>query len=141
MAEETFWDLEVTVVDNTCDLEDTPPYWTPGTVLYDESADVDLDPLAAQGPRSIGFSVSLGLYQGMDNCTYLSIDPSGDVEASISLLDPELTVDVDCAGANICDAGTLFSGGGTIYGTIDATEVTTIGSKTARLTVVWTPAE
>jgi hypothetical protein len=70
----------------------------------------------------------------------MPIDPSGDIEASVTDLDSELTMEeLDCTSLVICDAGTLYTNNNSIMGTIDASGVTTIGTKSGTLTVVWTP--
>jgi hypothetical protein len=70
------------------------------------------------------------------------IDPSGEVVATVTNLDAELSmVNLDCsADAGSCQAVNLYNAGSFIYGTIDASMVSSTGLKTGTLSVVWTPA-
>jgi hypothetical protein len=143
VAEESSWTLEVDVSDTTCTTPDTAATWSPDpSVSYTFDNDVDLNPSAINPPGLLPFSVGLGLYPGSDNCDFISIDPTGYIEASVTGLDPELTMEeLDCSSISICDAGMLYINNNSIMGTIDASGVTTIGTKTGTLTVVWTPAD
>jgi hypothetical protein len=140
-AYEDSWTLEVNVSDTTCTAPPTDPTWSPNpSVIFLDGNDVDTDPFSANPPRLIAFYVELGIEAGLDNCTTWNIEPSGTIVAEVTLLDPELSMEIlDCTGG--CGASTLWSTYGTISGTIDASEVTTPGLKTGTLAVVWTPAD
>ena len=142
-AYEDSWTLEVNVSDTTCTDPIEDPSWSPDVnVTYLYSNDVDLNPSAYNPPGLLNFSVGLGLTPGYDPCTTWNVDVSGDVEASVTELDGELSMSaLDCSSSTICDAFTLYTGGNEILGTIDASAVTTTGLKTGVLTVVWTPAD
>ena len=138
----TDWTIEVTVSDSTppaCTDPDTEPTWIPDTVVnYTFGNDVDL----FSAPGLVLFNVGLGLTQGWDNCNSVAIAPSGEIEASVTSLDAELSVNsLDCSAAvGFCQAGDLFVNSNGISGAIDASAVSTTGIKYGTLTVVWTPA-
>jgi hypothetical protein len=107
---------------------------------YGNDVDLNVSPSNANPPGLLPFSVALGLYPGSDNCDFLPIDPSGDVQASVTSLDSELTMaELDCS-STFCDAGMLYINNNSIMGAIDASNVSASGIKYVTLTVVWTPA-
>lgn len=140
LAVDESWNLEVQVSDTSCIDPITVPTWSPdANVYYIQGNDVDLNMYSPNPPGLVNFSVGLGLQSGTDNCTMMPINPSGDVVASVTSLDPELTMDaLDCE-TTACSAETLYQNTNTIYGAIDATGVSTTGLKSGILTVVWTP--
>jgi hypothetical protein len=93
-------------------------------------------------PGLVLFSVDLGFYPGWDNCNGVAIAPTGDVEASVSNLDPQLSMSqLDCTyDLGVCQAETLVNNSNAVSGAIDASGVSTTGTKSGTLTVVWTPA-
>jgi hypothetical protein len=93
-------------------------------------------------PGLVNFSVDLGFSPGWDNCNGVAIAPTGDVEASVSNLDAELSMSqLDCTAAlGVCQAETLANSSNAVSGAIDASGVSTTGTKSGTLTVVWTPA-
>jgi hypothetical protein len=144
VALEESWTLEVNVSDTSCTTPDTPPSWNPDpSVSYTYDNDVDLNPFSMNPPGLVLFSVGLGLLEGSQGCDpFGPISPSGEIEASVTGLDSELSMaELDCTSLTVCDAGTLYINNNSIMGTIDATGVTTIGDKTGTLTVVWTPSD
>jgi hypothetical protein len=137
----TDWTIEVNVSDSTppaCTDPDTAPIWIPDTVVsYTFGNDVDL----FSSPGLVLFSVGLGLTPGWDNCNSVAIAPSGEVEASVTGLDSQLSLqDLDCPAISPCDAGLLYMNNNAIAGSVDASGVSTTGTKSGTLTVVWTPA-
>ena len=142
----TDWTIEVVVTDSTppaCTDPNIEPSWSPDTfVTYLYGNDVDLYSASINPPGLRPFSVGLGLTTGMDTCDMFTINPSGDIEASVTGLDAELSMEeLDCTVAvGVCSAELLWINNNSIAGTIDASLVTTTGTKSGTLSVVWTPA-
>jgi hypothetical protein len=147
-AAEDSWTLEVNVSDTSCADPITEASWSPdSSVTYIASNEVDLDPFAPNAAGLIPFDIGLGLTPGYDPCTTWNVDVTGDVEAWVTSLDAELSMEeMDCSPSTlvttpVCDAYLLYLNNNSIAGTIDASAVTTTGLKTGSLTVVWTPAD
>jgi hypothetical protein len=136
------WTIEVNVSDSTppsCTDPITDPYWSPASdVTYMSGNDVDL----YMSPGLVLFEDGLGLTTGWDNCNSVTIYPSGEVQASVSGLDAELSMEeLDCTTERgLCSAELLTINNNSIMGTIDASLVSSTGLKTGTLSVIWTPA-
>ena len=136
------WTIGVEVSDTTpppCTTPNDDPYWSPDPIVnYSMGNSVDL----FSPPGLVNFSVDLGFSPGWDNCNGVAIAPTGDVEASVSNLDAELSMSqLDCTAAlGVCQAETLANSSNAVSGAIDASGVSTTGTKSGTLTVVWTPA-
>jgi hypothetical protein len=135
-AAEDSWTLEVNVSDS-CVPSITPASWGPHDFpAYEMGNDVDL----TANPAWLPFSVYLGFAPGYDECEMASVDPSGTVQSSFSTTDLELAINsLQCSNDSPCNAGALYTDGSFLIGELDVSGITTEGSKSGSLTVVWTP--
>jgi hypothetical protein len=100
--------------------------------------DVDL----TANPSTLPFSVYLGFEPGYDECANASVYPSGTVESSFSTTDSELAINsLQCSNESTCDAGTVYAEGSFLIGELDVSAITSVGTKSGSLTVVWTPED
>lgn len=135
-AAEDRWTLEVNV-SNSCEPSLDPASWSPYFgVAYQEGNDVLLN----SNRTLVPFSIYLGFEAGYDDCEMTSVDPSGTVQSSFSTTDSELTMNsLLCSSESPCDAGILYNGGSFLLGELDVSALTTVGTKSGSLSVVWTP--
>lgn len=137
-AAEDSWTLEVDV-SNSCVSNLTPVSWGPhDSPAYEMGNDVDL----TANPAWLPFSVYLGFEPGYDDCALASVYPSGTVESSFSTTDSELAINyLQCSNVSPCDAGTVYAEGSFVIGELDVSAITSEGTKSGSLTVVWTPED
>lgn len=138
-AEEASWTVGVDVTDSSCLTSDTPASWSPHELpAYEMGNDVDL----TNNPGWLPFSVNLGFQPGYDNCLSSSLNPGGTVQSSFSTADSELAIkSLQCSDDSPCDAGTLYSESSFLIGELDVSAITSVGTKSGTLTVVWTPED
>jgi hypothetical protein len=136
------WDIEVYVINTSNDCNDpiSQPSWSPDPTLTYVANQFDLNINSPNRSGLLPFYFGLGLLQGWDNCLGINLPLTGEIVASVTGLDAELSMaGLDCTLEALCDPEVLRANGNIINGTIDASLASTTGKKSGKLTVVWTP--